>query len=61
MKKENTIENELPVKKPSVMYETKMKDDEVEETFDCNECGETTYIEEHSYNNGMCHNCIKEK
>ncbi len=55
------IKEEFMVKKPSVMYETKLNDDKVIETFNCVECGIILRIEEHSHNNGMCHKCIKEK
>jgi predicted RNA-binding Zn-ribbon protein involved in translation (DUF1610 family) len=55
------IKEEFMVKKPSVMYETKLNNDEVIETFNCVECGIILRIEEHSHNNGMCYKCIKEK
>jgi acetyl-CoA carboxylase beta subunit len=60
MKKEIMVEQELPVKKPLVIYESKIDEDD-KNIFNCVECNEVIFIKEYTYNNGMCHKCIKDK
>ena len=54
------VERELPVKKPLVIYESKINEDD-KNIFNCVECNEVIFIKDHTYNNGMCHKCIKDK